>query len=71
LDIAVSKAHPYIPTGRRSISCGGNAMKKMTVLNPFAGFQLDQTRHDCAFFNNADEEYRVLLPFIKKWIDAN
>jgi hypothetical protein len=32
---------------------------------PFAGSQLDQTRHVCAFFNSDEEEYRVLLPFIK------
>ena len=40
-------------------------MKKTTAPIPFAGSQLDQTRHVCAFFNSADEEYRVLLPFIK------
>src|SRR5277367_4587100 len=31
----------------------------------FAGSQLAQTRHVCAFFNSEEEEYRVLLPFIK------
>jgi hypothetical protein len=31
----------------------------------FAGSQLDSARHICAFFNGDDEEYRVLLPFIK------
>jgi hypothetical protein len=31
-----------------------------------AGSQLAVPRHVCAFFNNADEEYRVLLPFIKE-----
>jgi hypothetical protein len=40
-------------------------MKKLTAPIPFAGSQLDQTRHVCAFFHSADEEYRVLLPFIK------
>lgn len=40
-------------------------MKKIRAPIPFAGSQLDQTRHVCAFFNNAEEEYRVLLPFIK------
>ena len=30
-----------------------------------AGSQLSETRHVCAFFNNDEEEYRVLLPFIK------
>jgi hypothetical protein len=40
-------------------------MKKISAPIPFAGSQLDQTRHVCAFFNSAEEEYRVLLPFIK------
>ena len=40
-------------------------MKKTTAPIPFAGSQLDQTRHVCAFFNTEEEEYRVLLPFIK------
>lgn len=31
----------------------------------FAGSQLTETRHVCAFFSSDDEEYRVLLPFIK------
>jgi MEDS: MEthanogen/methylotroph, DcmR Sensory domain len=30
-----------------------------------AGSRLDQTRHVCAFFNDDDEEYGVLLPFVK------
>lgn len=29
-----------------------------------AGSALGDTRHVCAFFNNEEEEYRVLLPFI-------
>jgi hypothetical protein len=40
-------------------------MNKTTDPIPFAGSKLDQTRHVCAFFHNTDEEYRVLLPFIK------
>ena len=32
---------------------------------PFAGSQLGNVRHVCAFFNNDDEKYRVLLPFIR------
>ena len=40
-------------------------MNKITAPIPFAGSQLDETRHVCAFFNSDDEEYRVLLPFIK------
>lgn len=35
----------------------------------FAGASLDQYRHVCAFFSTPDEEYRVLLPFIKEGID--
>jgi hypothetical protein len=35
----------------------------------FAGSTLDARRHVCAFFHNADEEYRVLLPFIKDGFD--
>src|SRR5882672_7413388 len=31
----------------------------------FAGSVLDAQRHVCAFFHSPDEEYRVLLPFIK------
>ena len=31
----------------------------------FAGSVLDAKRHVCAFFHNPDEEYRVLLPYIK------
>src|SRR5712672_1061322 len=32
---------------------------------PFAGSELREARHVCAFFNSGDEEYRALLPFIK------
>ena len=32
----------------------------------FAGSVLDAKRHVCAFFHSPDEEYRVLLPFIKE-----
>jgi CheY-like chemotaxis protein/two-component sensor histidine kinase len=31
-----------------------------------AGKALDRRRHVCAFFNSKDEEYRVLLPFVKE-----
>lgn len=40
-------------------------MKKIAAPIPFAGSQLGETRHVCAFFNSDEEEYRVLLPFIK------
>ena len=38
---------------------------KTTAPISFAGSQLSETRHVCAFFNSEEEEYRVLLPFIK------
>jgi hypothetical protein len=40
-------------------------MKRNLAAIPFAGSQLGEARHVCAFFNSDDEEYRVLLPFIK------
>lgn len=40
-------------------------MRTLAAPIPFAGSQLGEIRHVCAFFNSADEEYRVLLPFIK------
>jgi MEDS: MEthanogen/methylotroph, DcmR Sensory domain len=43
---------------------GEFAMKKTAPIC-FASSQLVETRHVCAFFNSEDEEYRVLLPFIK------
>ncbi len=43
----------------------------MSVDEPisFAGSTLDKYRHVCAFFHSPDEEYRVLLPFIKEGIE--
>ena len=43
-----------------------SATKKQVKL---AGATLGRSRHVCAFFNNKDEEYRVLLPFIKEGFD--
>jgi hypothetical protein len=40
-------------------------MKTAVPPIPFAGSQLGDVRHVCAFFNNDEEQYRVLLPFIK------
>jgi hypothetical protein len=34
-----------------------------------AGSPLGDTRHVCAFFSSDDEEYRVLLPFMKNGFD--
>ena len=41
------------------------AMTSVAAPIPFAGSELREARHVCAFFNSDDEEYRVLLPFIK------
>jgi DcmR-like sensory protein len=35
----------------------------------FANATLGAERHICAFFHSPDEEYRVLLPFIREGID--
>ncbi len=40
-------------------------MKSATAPISIAGSHLVETRHVCAFFNNDEEEYRILLPFIK------
>jgi MEDS: MEthanogen/methylotroph, DcmR Sensory domain len=40
-------------------------MRKVTPAIPFADAHLGETRHVCAFFNSEEEEYRVLLPFMK------
>jgi len=37
---------------------------------PLAGSQLGTVRHICAFFSNDDEEYRVLLPFIREGLEC-
>jgi hypothetical protein len=45
-------------------------MKENATPIHFAGSQLRETRHVCAFFNSDDEKYRVLLPFIKDGFDC-
>jgi hypothetical protein len=40
-------------------------MTKTVAPIRLAGSQLDDVRHVCAFFNSDEEEYRVLLPFIR------
>ena len=48
---------------------GGAARGKSEQPIRFAGSQLGAKRHICGFFNSADEEYRLLLPFIKEGFD--
>jgi len=45
-------------------------MKKAVAPIPFAGYQLCDVRHICAFFNSDEEAYRVLLPFIKDGLEC-
>jgi hypothetical protein len=40
-------------------------MGKTVAPISLAGSRLGEIRHVCAFFSNDEEEYRVLLPFIK------
>jgi hypothetical protein len=40
-------------------------MKTVAAPIPFAGSRLGEARHVCAFFHNPDEEYRILLPFMR------
>ena len=51
-------------THNRVDSSGGTPNEASEPI-PFAGSMLGAQRHVCAFFHNPDEEYRVLLPFIK------
>jgi hypothetical protein len=44
----------------------GGALCESEQLIRFAGSVLGAQRHVCAFFHSPDEEYRVLLPFIKE-----
>jgi hypothetical protein len=45
-------------------------MKPNAASISLAGSSLGDTRHVCAFFRSDDEEYRVLLPFMKDGFDC-
>jgi hypothetical protein len=45
-------------------------MNKAAAPISLAGSQLGDVRHVCAFFNSDEEEYRVLLPFIKDGFES-
>src|SRR5204863_5812437 len=51
----------------------GLAERRRTMSRPkqvrLAGSVLDRSRHVCAFFHRKEEEYRVLLPFVKEGFD--
>lgn len=52
------------PTTDRASLHGGAPSESHQPIR-LAGSVLDAKRHVCALFHNPDEEYRVLLPFIK------
>src|SRR5437867_3255848 len=37
---------------------------------PLAGGMLGRQRHVCALFDSRDEEYRILLPFVKEGLEC-
>jgi hypothetical protein len=53
------------PTNDNTKFHGGTSSESEQPIR-FAGSGLGALRHVCAFFHNPDEEYRVLLPFIKE-----
>jgi hypothetical protein len=69
------------PGGGRPIRLGWNAalrralcvevgiMESAEPSPQFTGTTTDQHRHICAFFNNIDEQHRVLRPFIRDGFD--
>ena len=50
--------HDGVKPGKGALGDAGEPIR-------FAGSVLHDQRHVCAFFHNPEEEYRVLLPFIK------
>src|SRR3989454_5436923 len=67
LDVATAcrRRTPMDPTHDRVKSSGGVSSETSQPIR-FAGSVLDAQRHVCAFFHSPDEEYGVLLPFIKE-----
>ena len=55
---------------RRGNRRAGAYFEEDDVTIPFARSQLCESRYFCTFFNSDDEEYRVLLPFIKDGYDC-
>jgi hypothetical protein len=49
---------------------GAGTMKPDAASISLAGSPLGDIRHVCAFFGSDDEEYRVLLPFVKDGFDC-
>jgi MEDS: MEthanogen/methylotroph, DcmR Sensory domain len=47
-----------------------SSMKRRAAPLSLAGSQLTDVRHVCAFFHSDDDEYRVLMPFMKEGFDS-
>jgi hypothetical protein len=56
--------------GDRTRHSLGGLVARIAQPIPFAGAQLRRARHVCAFFNSEEEEYRVLMPFIRGGFDC-
>jgi MEDS: MEthanogen/methylotroph, DcmR Sensory domain len=57
------------PTGDR-VKVHGKAPEQRSHPIRLGGSVLGPPRHICAFFNNRDDEYRVLLPLIKDGLEC-
>jgi hypothetical protein len=56
------------PTNDKSLFAGGLRQSSRPI--GLGGSVLGPPRHICAFFNSHDDEYRVLLPFIKDGLEC-
>ena len=68
MDVCPRPAHPLWAMAGQFHLEGFKMKKNVAAPIPFAGSQLGDVRHVCAFFNSDEEGYRVLLPFIKDGI---
>src|ERR1700716_4143426 len=64
---------PIPLVGQTPATAGTGAASRSVAMNApvpkqvrLAGAVIDRKRHVCAFFNSKEEEYRVLMPFIKE-----
>src|SRR5438270_12477878 len=60
---------PHTNRQHREVERAISMMKTAAPIS-LAGSQLGDMRHVCAFFNSDEEEYRVLLPFIKDGFES-
>jgi hypothetical protein len=59
---------PKFDTAAQGVA--GHVILRAVDTIPFAGESLGEYRHVCAFFDHPDDEYRLLLPFIKDGFDC-